>query len=188
MTRRRKAWLLAAILVVITVALTGGLVARVYYAKPSVPTGELPTTSLPPAERPGPPEVKLSPDTAAHPLGDAVRTTMRTNFDAINARNFAKWSGNVTSRLARNTQETAWTRDYRSTRTGSIQVHRIDAAPDGSLRVLVSFVSTQNVADAPDRLKADCIRWNVVYPLAMDGNRWKIDSATAGSSSIPATC
>ncbi len=67
---------------------------------------------------------------------------------------------------------------YESTRDGGMVVQRIESDVVGRrLRVLISFVSTQDVAKAPVALPERCIRWRVVYVMVWEGGELKVDEA-----------
>ena len=84
--------------------------------------------------------------------------------------------------------EEQWLRDYRSTRDGSVVIYRIETGAAGTARVLLSFVSTQDVTDAPPELPVSCIRWHVVFSMTVENGAWRVDTGTTGSSPQHAAC
>jgi hypothetical protein len=140
-----------------------------------------------PATGVGSAEVELSADAAAHPAADAVREQLQQHYDAINARDYAAWSGTVVQQRSDALPERDWQEAYASTRDGTIRVDRIDAAddPDGGLLVRVRFISTQDVEDAPSDLQAPRICWRSTLP--MRGLPPLID-VTGGGSSTREAC
>lgn len=177
-------WLLPVLVVVVALAVAGGVLARDFYQRerPVTTAVELPTSSaLEPSEQPGSPKVNLTPDAAQHPYGETVRALLEAYTNGINERNYERWRTSVVQERVRKQPEDQWRRDYRSTRNGSMLVHRIESAPNGTLRMLVSFTSTQDVADAPPTLPQKCIRWSLMLPLAQENGQWKIDTVPRGA-------
>ena len=126
-------WLLPVLIGVVSLAVAGGVLAREFYQRERPQTQaqvELPTpTSLKPSEQPGSPEVKLTPDAARHPHGETVRALLEAYTNGINERNYERWKTTVAeSRIVDKTKD-EWRRAYRSTRNGSILVHRIESGP-----------------------------------------------------------
>jgi hypothetical protein len=184
--RSRQLWLLPVLLITVIATAVGGLLARnVYDEEPAAaePPAVIPSeTSVAPSEQPGPPNVKGTPDATQHPLYQSVRDLLQVYFDSINDKDYAAWQGTVTpERIARQPEE-KWRADYRSTRDGSPVIYRIEVAGDDTATVLLTFVSVQDEADAPKELPSECIRWNVVFPLALQPEGWKIDSSSASAS------
>ena len=139
-------------------------------------------TSVPPSERPGPKVVGGTPDAIAHPLYKTVRDLLQRNFDSINGKDYDAWLSTVTEERAERQPESAWRAAYRSTEDGSVVIYRIELGEDDTARVLMTFVSVQNEADAPSELPSDCIQWSVVFPLIQSADGWKLDSSPAASS------
>lgn len=178
-------WLTPALVVAASFALGGGLIARDLYQPPSardtVPVTTAVPSALPMDKQPGSPVVQLSPDAARHPHDQTVRRLLQAYFDGINGRNYERWKTGVTSARIRSKSEREWLADFRSTKDGSIVVHRIESAPEAKLRVLLSFTSTQDVIDAPETLQEPCIRWWLTLPVALENNQWKIDTVVDGT-------
>lgn len=185
-------WLAPILIAVASLALAGGLLARDYYQQESAaaagPVSLPTTTSLSPAQQPGSPLVKLSPDAAQHPHDETVRRLLQAYFDGINGRNYERWKTSVTSERVRAKTQQQWQRDYRSTQDGSILVHRIETAHDETMRVLLSFTSTQAIRDAPVTLPHRCIHWWLALPIALEQGHWKIDTVPPGTVPEMAPC
>jgi hypothetical protein len=181
----RRRLLVPILLAVLAVALGGGVAARELY-RPESRDAVGKTVSSPPTvspeEQPGPPVVQLTPDAMRHPRSGTVRRLLQTHFDAINGRNYARWKTTVTSDRIRDKTRDSWLADYRTTRDGSIVIQRIERASERRLAVLVAFTSTQDVADAPPQLPAQCIRWRLRLPVTMENGQWKIDTVPVGTA------
>ena len=174
------------LLITVIATAVGGLLARTYYAGQDTdpPAAVIPSqTSVPPSERPGPKQVGGTQDATDHPLYKTVRDLLQRYFDSINGRNYDKWLATVTADRAQLQPEPAWRTAYRSTEDGSAVIYRIELGDDDdTARVLLTFVSTQDEADAPSELPSDCIQWSVVFPLIQEQDGWKLDASPAGSS------
>ncbi len=181
----RQRWLIPVLVVVISLTVGIGLLARELYRRPEVPVGEpvagTSPSSVAPGEEPGPGKVEVSADVAAHPQDSAVWAVLQRYFDSINTRDYPLWTTVVSNERKRTKSATEWKRDYRSTHDGSILVYRVEPGGLGSLRVLVAFTSTQNVDDAPVYLPERCIRWRLVLPLKLENGGWKIDVTDGGT-------
>jgi hypothetical protein len=81
----RQRWLVPVLIVVVSLTVGAGLLARELYRLPddsAAQTVTVPTTSaLSPEEQPGPPMVELAPGAAAHPAHESVRQLLQTHFD-----------------------------------------------------------------------------------------------------------
>nr|BFE54480.1 hypothetical protein GCM10017745_79070 [Saccharothrix mutabilis subsp. capreolus] len=185
--------LLPTVLVVAALTAGAGVLAREAYRRPVQAVGDqiaLPTasSSVPRSAQPGPPTVQLSIDAALHPDGQRVRELLQRYFDAINAHDYEAWAKTVTADRVNRTPRIRWESDYESSKDGTIQVHRVETVTAGRLRVMMTFISTQDVAKAPAELQADCIRWRVVYPLQEEAGSLRVDLGTEGSSSQFTAC
>jgi hypothetical protein len=185
--RPRALWVLPTALVVAAASVAGGLLARDLYTRPATIALDEVTSSesgvpssVPRSEQPGDRTVRLSVDAGLHPDGERVRTLLQRYFDAINARDYQAWKDNVTSEVARRLREPQWQANYQTTTDGSVVVQRIDASSTERLRVLISFVSVQDVAKAPADLPVDCIRWRVVYPMSEEDGTLRVDIGPEG--------
>jgi hypothetical protein len=180
-------WL--AVLGAAAVAAGGGVAAREFYkpkpvddlATPPVVTAA-PSTTVPAEAQPGPHVVMATQDVVDHPQFSEIGPMLQDHFDSINDKDYGKWRSTVTKQRAAGHPEQSWKSEYKSTRDGSILVHRIDAAADRKLRVMVAFTSTQAIEDAPQELPKSCIRWRIVLPLTREDNKWKIDVGSEGAS------
>ncbi|OLR95522.1 hypothetical protein BJP25_06995 [Actinokineospora bangkokensis] len=183
------------VLVAVVVTAAAGLLARELYgpdqadttpaASAVAPTG----VSLPPSAQPGPPDVRGTADAVAHPLYEPVRQLLQTHFDAINGRNYARWVTTVTEARARTMPEKEWRKQYGTTKDGSVVVHRIETTAGDTAVVLLTFVSTQDPAQAPPELPVACIRWNVVYPLTRaDDRTWLLDLTRTAATPQHVAC
>lgn len=185
-------WLVPLLIVVGALAVGGGLLLREVYQQQRqavAPPVTVPSLStIPLEEQPGSGLVQLTPDAAKHPQNDTVRSLLQAYFDGINLRNFDRWKTSVTIERALERSETAWRESYRTTKNGSILVHRIDTAPGDRLRVLFSFTSTQDLEHAPERFQHPCIRWRLALPLVRENEQWKIAPVPAGTKSEQDPC
>jgi hypothetical protein len=174
-------WLLPVVLVVAAGSVGAGLLVRDLYGPPPSadghqivsPTGGVPS-SVPRSAQPGDAVVRLSTDAAQHPDQQRVLAVLQQFFDAINQHSYDQWRTTVTIDRVKRTDQQKWLSDYETTTDGTIVVHRIDDASNSTLRILLSFVSTQDVSKAPPGL-GDCIRWRVVYVLAWEHGDLRID-------------
>jgi len=140
------------------------------------PTGAPPA---PPSSGAGAPTVELSADAERHPSADAVRSQLQHYFDAINSRDYDLWSATVVpERVAQQPRE-QWTASIDTATDGTIRVDRIDDLAPGRLLVLVRFVSTQSLDDAPADLRVPRICWRGTYP--MTGAPPRLETGSAGS-------
>ncbi|OLF16585.1 hypothetical protein BU204_15995 [Actinophytocola xanthii] len=179
------------LLIMVIVTATGGLLARNLYADPDTGPSDVvqpSASSVPPEEAPGPRTVRGVLDATEHPLFESVRGVLQSYFDAINDRDYLRWTDTVTRRRLELQPEPVWRASYRSTRDGNIVVYRIELAETDQARVLLRFTSTQDVADAPSELPEPCINWNVVFPLVLEDSGWKIDSGPTTASPQHEAC
>ncbi len=187
--------MLGAVVVVTAVA---ALVAHNTYQQPAtVAASSAPpvvvapgSTSVPSTEEPGPTTVLVTPDVAHFPLNTEVQQVLQTYFDAINTRSYQQWRSVVTPGLASTKSQSDFVQGYRTTRDGSIVVYRVDTTLDNGLRVLLTFHSTQNLADAPKTFQHQCIVWHLVWPLTFDpdDNAWKVGAGTTNGSTMTQAC
>ncbi|MEU0883188.1 hypothetical protein ABZ345_31650 [Lentzea sp. NPDC005914] len=169
-----------AVVVITGAAVAAGMVGRTVYSRPAEAQGEpvVPSSSVSGEPLPGVAQVRLSPDSFFHPDRTAVQAVLQKFFDAINARDFAAWRSVVSSRRVSQAVESTWTAAYETTRDGGVVVQRIESdVVARRLRVLISFVSIQDVAKAPVALPERCIRWRVVYVMVWEGGELKVDEA-----------
>lgn len=184
--RGRQLWLVPVLLVTVIATAIGGLLARQWYEDPGpgAPDAVLPTDlTVPPEKQPGSGVVRGTADATVHPLYEPLREVLQTHFDSINRRDYESWAGTVTDSRVEEQPEETWRSNYRSTQDGRIVIYRIQLAEDDeTARVLMTFTSIQDEADAPPELQAGCIHWNVVFPMVLSPTGWKIDAGPAASS------
>jgi hypothetical protein len=169
-----------AVVVIAGAAVAAGMVGRTVYLRPAEANGEpvVPATSVTGAELPGTTEVRLSPDSFSHPDRTAVQAVLQKYFDSINRRDFGLWRSVVSARRVSQTAQKTWLTDYETTLDRGMVVQRIESdVVLRRLRVLISFVSTQDVAKAPAALPEPCVRWRVVYVMVWEGGELKVDEA-----------
>ncbi len=165
----------------------GVLVRELQPAAGAGGAGSIGNNAPPPAPAPGPATVALVEDVAVHPDADRVRALLQQYFDAINAGDYNLWRSTVTPQQVRDTGESAWHEQYRSTLDGSIVLHRLEPRAGDGLVALLSFTSLQNPADAPPELPVRCLRWWVSYPLIGEGDELRLDP-TSPSADLRAPC
>lgn len=179
-------------LVVIAVV-AGALVAHSLYHQQPVTTGlgSPPAhSSVPSADEPGPSTITFAQDFANYPQHGELLNVLQSYFDAINDKQYDEWVAAVSPALAAEQTPADFLKGYHTTRDGSIYVYRVDTAPANGARVLLSFTSTQALADAPANFPHECIRWQVVLPLAWDGKnkKYEVDAGITGSSPQKQVC
>jgi hypothetical protein len=142
----------------------------------------------PAEDQPGPPTVNGTVDAVAHPLYRTLRELLQTYFDAVNAKDYARWSSVVTYERQTNQPEQEWRKEYNTTQDGSIVMHRVEARGDGTARVLLTFTSTQAVENAPEELPRPCIHWNVVWAFSTEDGDWKLSAGPASATPQHEAC
>lgn len=182
----RQRWLIPALVVVLSLTVAGGLLARELYRQPSeepiLPVTQPLSSSLRPSEQPGPRTVGLTADATAHPQHEQVRAVLQSYFDAINNRDYGQWASSVSAERRQNKTRNEWTGEYRSTKDGSILVYRIETVEPAQLRVLVAFTSTQELSDAPVGVPETCIHWWLILPVVLQDGRWRLDAVAPGTT------
>jgi hypothetical protein len=177
----RRGWVLLAVVVLVLAGVVGTRVL-LRELQPTAGAAPIVNNPSPHAPEPGPATVMLVEDVAAHPDADRVRRALQKYFDAINAGDYKLWRSTVTPQRARDTGETAWRNQYRSTIDGSIVLHRLEPRAGGGLVALLSFTSLQNPADAPPELPVRCLRWWVSYPLIGEGDELRLSPGPLSAS------
>jgi hypothetical protein len=187
-TPARQRWLIPTLIVLLSLTIGGGLLVRELYRPVSAETpgqsliSSAPvTTTLPPAQQPGPRVVGLTTDAAVHPQSAAVRALLQNYFDSINKRDYHLWTVAVSADRRATKTETEWKSDYKSTYDGSILAYRIETVGVGQLRVLVGFTSVQDVKDAPVGMPEPCIRWRLTLPVVMESGSLRVDITTTNA-------
>ena len=161
-------------------AVVGGLLLDRATARPSAASaGQVPKAQ---PQNSGLTEIEFSPDAQAHPDSSKIHWTLQLHFNAINLRQYDTWKNTVVQAKQRQLPEAKWKREYESTRDSAIKVHRIEPGPNDSLRLLLSFVSTQKPSDAPSGLKEPCLNWSVVYPVVLDSGAFRVDVTPPGAA------
>ena len=174
--------------VVLVAAVGAGMLVRELQPAAGVSGAASIGNNAPPrAAEPGPATVALVEDVAIHPDAGRVLRVLQKYFDAINTGNYTLWRSTVTPQRARDTGETGWRDQYRSTLAGSIVLHRLEPRAGGGLVALLSFTSLQNPADAPPELPVRCLRWWVSYPLTGAGDELRL-SPSSPSASLRVPC
>lgn len=132
-----------------------------------------------PARGAGSPIVELSADASRRPAAAAVRAQLQRYFNAINTRNYALWTMTVVAQRVDQQPAQKWLAAISSTTDGTIRIDRIGDLDAGRILVLVRFVSTQNLADAPADLQATRICWRGALP--MTGSPPRLETGRPGS-------
>ncbi len=181
------------LVVVLSVTVAGGLLARELYRRPDQPdpgggtVAPSTTNDGVPRELPGPGRVEVTADAAGHPDGNTVREVLQSYFDAVNSKDYRAWTTTVSEERRSKMPESRWRHDFQSTKDGTITVYRIEPGAQSTLRVLVRFISTQSLDEAPPDFKQPCIRWNLMLPLKFEQGQYRID-VTDGASALRAKC
>lgn len=181
----RQLWLVPVLLITVIATALGALVARSLYADqpPALPTAVEPSaSSVPPSEQPGSREVKGTADATTHPLYSTMQPLLQRYFDAINAKDYDAWTQTVTTDRIRTMPEDKWNADYKTTKDGSIVIYRIEMSGDETARVLLTFTSTQDLANAPIELPVECVNWNSVLAFAKEDGEWKLAAGSASAT------
>ncbi|MEU4246811.1 hypothetical protein AB0F15_05305 [Amycolatopsis sp. NPDC026612] len=181
----RQRWLVPVVVVVLSVTVGGGLLARELYRRPDLPADDASiAVSAPSTSSSGEPgaadDVRMTDDARAHPQADAVRRLLRKYFDAINTKQYAQWTAVVTEERAAGQSQKAWKDGVRTTKDSDALVYRIERSSGSSLRVLVGFKSEQALDDAPPYFREPCIRWRLVLPMVLDNSALKIAAVDGG--------
>jgi len=181
----RQRWLVPVVVVVLSVTVGGGLLAREIYRRPDQPADDVsvsvPSPSPSSSGEPGAADdVRMTDDARAHPQADAVRKLLKKYFAAINSKQYQQWTAVVTDERAAGQPQADWLKGVRTTKDTDALVYRIERSPASSLRVLVGFTSRQNVEDAPLFFREPCIKWRLVLPMLVEQSALKIDSVDKG--------
>ncbi len=127
--------------------------------------------------------VRLAPDASRHPRAEDVRALLQRYFDAINARDHAAWTGSVSAVQATGQTAARWAEAYSTTVDSNLVVADIR---DDPLRVRLMFTSSQDIAHAPEMLRADCIEWDVTYLLSDEDGRLVLSGIDPSAQSMTA--
>jgi len=157
----RQLWLVPVLLITVIATALGGLLTRDLYADtaPPAPAPVLPgpPSSLPPSEQPGPVNVQGTLDATAHPLYETFRSLLQNYFEAINSKDYERWTSTVTSKRRKDAPEEDWQTDYRTTKDGSIVLYRIESGA-------TITVTSKRRKDAPEE------DWQTDYRTTKDGS------------------
>ena len=183
----RQRWLVPVVVVVLSVTVGAGLLARELYRRPDQPADDTsaPATASSPASSGAPGvagAVTMTDDARAHPQADAVRKLLETYFKAINDKSYKQWSTTASSKRIAQQPIDEWTAGVKSTTDSDALVYRIERGANASLRVLVGFTSRQDKADAPVYFQETCIKWRLVLPVIPERTGLKIDTVDNGPS------
>jgi hypothetical protein len=167
--RTTLTWLIPITLLIAVCALVGGLIARQVYAVTKPPSvSHAPATSQsnsPTATRPADPRlVFFVPFAQNDPLFPRVRDAIQSYFNATNNQDYNLWRKTMTPKVGQQQTQQDWLGGLRSTKDSDMTVYRIEATDKGA-DVFGSFTSHQELADAPNDLKATCINWWMVWPM-----------------------
>ncbi|GAA4860974.1 hypothetical protein [Saccharopolyspora rosea] len=173
--RRVLAVVLLAV-VVLAAAAAGGLALRRLYPDAAPERTEQPAPDGPE------PLITFRPDVLAHPDFPTVRWVLETYFNAINFRQYDTWKTTVVRAKWRELPEKTWRQAYSSTHDGDVVLQRIEPDPDGTLRVMLTFTSTQDPDKAPSSAPSPCLRWNVVWLLVPEDGAFKLDVGNTANS------
>ncbi|MFB9685551.1 hypothetical protein [Amycolatopsis plumensis] len=182
----RQRWLVPVVVVVLSVTVGGGLLAREIYRRPDQPADDassaVPTTAPSSSGAPAAvdDDVRMTDDARAHPQADAVRKVLKKYFEAINTKQYPQWTAVVTDERAAGQSQGDWKKGVRSTKDSDALVYRIERSSGNSLRVLVGFTSRQDIEDAPPFFREPCIKWRLVMPLVVDDGTLKVAAVDGG--------
>ena len=126
--------------------------------------------------------VELTAAAADRPAAGAMLALLDRHFTAINDRDYDTWATTVVSRRARQQPRDAWADDYRSTRDSDVRVTAIDDAGPDAVTVELTFVSRQDLADAPASLPAERICWRSRWPVVAVSSGGRLDTPPKGST------
>nr|WP_246300666.1 hypothetical protein [Actinopolyspora biskrensis] len=159
--------------------------ARTLYGTPTPSHARVPEIpSFPNAaqDAPGSKRVSLEEGARSHPDSGAVRDLLQQHFDAINKRNYQQWRTTVVRAKRLNQPYEQWIDEYGTTQDGTVTVHRIVRGPEGTLRLVMSLVSTQSEEAAPEEMPLTCLRWRVVYRVVPEDGELKLGQGLPDSS------
>ncbi|MCR6484488.1 hypothetical protein M8542_16820 [Amycolatopsis sp. OK19-0408] len=181
----RQRWLVPVVVVVLSVTVGGGFLARELYRQPDQPADDTSVSTSAPSEtsgsRPtGVGVVGMTDDAKAHPQADGVRDLIQRYFGAINSKKYTQWADVVSAERLAQQSSGDWQKGVRTTEDSDALIYRIERGAGGSLRVLVGFTSRQDPADAPTAFAEACIKWRLVLPVITERSALKIDATDRG--------
>lgn len=121
-------------------------------------------------------------ESAASAQAPAVLAISQRYYDAINAHDYDAWTATVTSQRAAQQSRASWNQGYRSTHEFSVVVTAITPTGADSATVAMSFVSTQDTADAPTDLPVARICWQTQLPVTKLGADARIGTSPSGAT------
>jgi hypothetical protein len=180
----RQRWLVPVVVVVLSVTVGAGLLARELYRRPDQPADDAAvstaaSSSAGSGTAAASDAVRMTPDAGAHPQAETVRTVLKTYFDAINTKDYQKWTSVVSAERVAQQPPDRWRLGVRSTKDSDALVYRIERGAGTSLRVLIAFRSVQDPQDAPSFFREGCIKWRLVMPMVVE-KALKIDTVEPG--------
>lgn len=178
-------WGVPIAVIMLLAAGVGGLAAQRYYVEPTGVPGIAGGMSQQSDQLANP---EFTPDAEAHPDSADIRWTLQMHFNAINMRRYETWKATVVEEKQRQLPEGKWQQEYATTRDAAVKVHRVEPGPKDSLRILMTFVSTQDPHDAPPGLESSCLRWSVVYPMVVDAGGFRLDTNSLPGSALAVRC
>jgi len=140
------------------------------------PSAQSPTTT---PSAPSPDRVQVT-ESAASAQAPAVLAISQRYYNAINAHDYDAWTATVTSQRASQQSRASWNQGYRSTHEFSVVVTAITPTGADSATVAMSFVSTQDPADAPTDLPVTRICWQTQLPVTHLGTDARIGTSPSG--------
>jgi hypothetical protein len=193
-TRQRAPRLWLGLLIVLVFTAGVAVAGRyLYHDRPPVFVGQ--QVDVPPTGSPapsGPAEsttaVRSTPDAFLHPQYEQIHQMTQDYFDGINNHDYDRFKGTLSPQRIAAMPQSTFDLDFRSSHDTAIQIYRIEAAPEGRLRMMLGFTSTQDVSAAPPDLPATCIQWHVVWPLTKVSNRWKLDDGREAKAPQKVAC
>ncbi|SDK69779.1 hypothetical protein SAMN04487820_11155 [Actinopolyspora mzabensis] len=183
-------WALPITAVALVGAVAAGLFARNVYgdvAQRAEPVPESSAAPTPEGDPPGTGRVALSEGARRHPDAETVQQLLQEHFDAINENKYYQWRNTVVRAKRINQPFEQWQQEYRTTEDGTVVIHRIVPGPEATMRVIMTFVSTQDPADAPKSMPAECLRWRVVYRIVPTSEGLRLGQGLPDSS-LPRRC
>lgn len=139
------------------------------------------TTSGATTGPPDPMKVQLS-EGSASVATSTVLPLLQRYFDATNAHDYTAWATSVTPQRAAQQSPTAWVQGYESTQDSSVVITGITSTGPDSATAALSFVSTQNPADAPSDLPLARICWHTQLPVSNLSSGGRIGPAPPGTT------
>jgi hypothetical protein len=166
MTRTGGIWLITGLVLAVTL-LAGGVSVAVHGwprtddVGSGAPSSPLQTTG---PSAPATPLVQMTGDASGSPDAAEIATLLQHHFDAVNHRDYPAWKTTVTARRINAVTPERWQTNYRSTIDAQVVVSHIAPVDTGDV-VNLTFVSTQDLRDAPSDLRVSRICWSSQWPV-----------------------